>query len=215
MALGRRSGSSGDSHAVLYRAVSLLVGYPDDDLVAQLDEIEAALVHMTPAARERIGGFLRHVREHDLTETQSHYVEIFDMRRKCCLFLTYYAYGDTRKRGMALLTFKSAYRKGGVVMNSSELPDHLAVVLQFAGTVDEEIGRKLMMDHRAGLELIALALAEAKSFYAPIIRAVIDTLPALQGNDEEALQRLIAQGPPAEEVGLEPFAAPDLMGARR
>ena len=31
-----------------------------------------------------------------------------------CLHLTYYAYGDTRKRGMALLRFKHAYRNAGV-----------------------------------------------------------------------------------------------------
>ena len=35
----------------------------------------------------------------------------FDLRRRCCLHLTYYTHGDTRKRGLALVRFKQAYRR--------------------------------------------------------------------------------------------------------
>ena len=35
--------------------------------------------------------------------------------------------------------------------------------------------------------------------------AVCDTLPALQGEEADAVRRLVEQGPPAEEVGLEPY----------
>ena len=45
--------------------------------------------------------------------SQADYVETFDLRRRCCLYLTYYTYGDTRKRGMALLQFKHLYRGPG------------------------------------------------------------------------------------------------------
>ena len=44
-----------------------------------------------------------------LPELQADYVETFDTRRRCNLFLTYFAHGDTRKRGMALLRFKQTY----------------------------------------------------------------------------------------------------------
>ena len=36
-----------------------------------------------------------------LTELEEDYVDTFDNRRRHNLFLTYFAHGDTRKRGMA------------------------------------------------------------------------------------------------------------------
>jgi nitrate reductase delta subunit len=37
-----------------------------------------------------------------------HYVQTFDLRRRCALYLTYYRYGDTRKRGMAMIVSHTA-----------------------------------------------------------------------------------------------------------
>ena len=38
--------------------------------------------------------------------------------------------------------------------------------------------------------------------------AVTATLPALRGDERDAVRRLAAEGPPEEEVGLAPFAQP-------
>ena len=46
-------------------------------------------------------------------QQQADYVETFDLRRRCCLYLTYFTHGDTRKRGMALLQFKHLYGRAG------------------------------------------------------------------------------------------------------
>ncbi len=142
------------------------------------------------------------------------YVATFDLRRRCCLYLSYYAYGDTRKRGVALLAFKRAYRQAGVELATIELPDHLSVVLEFAATTDLAAGRALLLEHRAGVELLRLALQDAASPYADAVAAVTATLPALRGDERQAVARLAAEGPPGEDVGLEPFAQPDLMVAR-
>jgi len=136
------------------------------------------------------------------------YVETFDNRRRCNLFLTYFAHGDTRKRGMALLRFKQAYLQAGFVLDDAELPDHLCVVLEFAATVDQGLGRDLMLDHRAGLELLGLSLRELRSPWVHLIDAVTATLPPLRGDERDAVRRLAAEGPPEEEVGLAPFASP-------
>jgi nitrate reductase delta subunit len=44
-----------------------------------------------------------------------------------------------------------------------------------------------------------------------VLQAVCATLPPLVGDDREAVMKLAAQGPPAEEVGLAPFAPPETM----
>lgn len=76
------------------------------------------------------------------------------------LHLTYFAYGDTRRRGVALVEFKQAYRKAGVEWDEAEgeLPDHLCAVLQFGATLDADGAWKLLNDHRAGIEMLRLAL---------------------------------------------------------
>ncbi len=140
---------------------------------------------------------------------QAEYVETFDNRRRCNLFLTYFAHGDTRKRGMALLRFKQTYLRSGSVLDDAELPDHLCVVLEYAATIDQERGRGLMLDHRAGLELLRLSLADTGSPWAPVVDAVTATLPPLRGDERDAVRRLAAEGPPEEEVGLAPFATPE------
>ena len=88
----------------------------------------------------RSATFLDHLESTPLPELQADYVETFDTRRRCNLFLTYFAHGDTRKRGMALLRFKQTYLAAGFELDDAELPDHLCVVLEFAATVDQDAG---------------------------------------------------------------------------
>jgi nitrate reductase delta subunit len=127
---------------------------------------------------------------------------------------TYFAYGDTRRRGVALVQFKQAYRKAGVEWDddSGELPDHLCGVLQFGATVDPDGAWRLLNDHRAGIEMLRLALAGWRnddgtigSPWAGALRALCATLPVLQGEEEEAVRRLVEQGPPAEQVGMDGY----------
>jgi nitrate reductase delta subunit len=152
--------------------------------------------------------FAEHARTVPTQQLAEHFVETFDLKRRCCLYLTYYAHGDTRQRGMALLEFKSAYRRAGLELGPDELPDHLAVVLEYAA-IDPTGGRQLLLDHRAGIELLRLALEDTPSPYADVLRAVTATLPALGGDEREAVHRLAVQGPPTEEVGLAPFGPPE------
>jgi len=186
--------------------VSRLLDYPDPALVADLPvlaEVGAGL----PQGR-LLRPLLGHLAATPLLELQQDYVATFDQRRRCSLYLSYYAYGDTRKRGVALLEFKQAYRAAGVELDDGELPDHLCVLLEFAGSVDPAAGRRLLLEHRAGLELLHLSLRDAGSPYAAALDAVSATLPALRGDERDAVRRLVAQGPPGEDVGLDPFGPP-------
>jgi nitrate reductase delta subunit len=180
---------------IAWQSASLLLNYPDEKLLGQLDMIRSASQRLPREMGESIRGFADHLSSTPLTELQADYVETFDTRRRCNLFLTYFAHGDTRKRGMALLRFKQTYLRSGFILDDSELPDHLCVVLEYAATVDQRLGRNLMLDHRAGLELLRLSLRDAGS-------------PWLRGDERDAVRRLAAEGPPEEEVGLAPFATP-------
>ncbi|ADB33199.1 nitrate reductase molybdenum cofactor assembly chaperone [Kribbella flavida DSM 17836] len=193
---------------IAWQSASLLLDYPDEELPSRLELIEG-LCHRLPAAvGESLRSTVRDLRSADLATIQQEYVETFDTRRRHNLFLTYFAHGDTRRRGVALLRFKQTYLRSGFVLDDTELPDHLCVVLEYAATVDQRLGWGLLLDHRPGLELLRLALAEAGSRWHGAVEAVTSTLPRLAGDELVAIQRLAAEGPPQEEVGLTPYATP-------
>ena len=162
--------------------------------------------------------FLDHVDSTPLSELQRDYVATFDMRRRRCLYLSFWTHGDTRARGQAILAFKQRYRASGGEFDAAELPDHLAVVLEFAATVHPAAGVELLVDHRPALTLIREALAGADSPYSLVIEAVEATLPAAGGDVLERARRIARDGPPREAVGLEPYPVPpsmDSLGGRR
>ena len=205
--------------ALAWQVASVLLGYPDDDLVARLPALRAAVRELPGPVGEHLGRFLARLELDPLVELAADYVDTFDHTRRCCLYLTYYAHGDTRNRGMALLKFKNAYRIAGLQLAEDELPDHLSVVLEFGATSDATTATRLLTEHRAGLELLRLALVDRGSPYADVLEAVSLSLPPLKDRDAEAVSRLAAEGPPAEEVGLQPYGPPEYMpqpmGARR
>jgi nitrate reductase delta subunit len=116
---------------------------------------------------------------------------------------------------MALLRLKQTYAAAGLRLTDEELPDHLAVVLEYAAT-DPDRGAKLLTEHRAGVELLRLALHDGNSPWAAVLDSVSATLPPLHGDQHQAVARLAAAGPPGEQVGLDPFPAPFIpLGAHR
>jgi nitrate reductase delta subunit len=175
-----------------------------------LDELDAAAADTTPkAAREAFRRFVGWLRSTPPEEVAAHYVQTFDLRRRCALYLTYYRYGDTRKRGMAMVVFKTTYREAGFTPSEDELPDYLPMVLEFAALCPR--GQRLLHGHRSDLELLHRALQKAGSPYVDIVAAVSAQLPALRRRELDQVRRAWESGPPREEVGLEPFAPPEYV----
>jgi nitrate reductase delta subunit len=193
-----------------YKVASVLLQYPTMALFDGLGQLAEAASTAPRATREPFGIFLEWLRRTSPDAVARHYVETFDLRRRCALYLTYYRYGDTRKRGMAMLSFKAAYRAAGLEPSDAELPDYLPLVLDFAALHPR--GEKLLRSHRADLELLLRALRAAPSPYAGVIEAVCAQLPALRRPDRTLVRQFWESGPPAEDVGLEPFAPPDYLG---
>lgn len=196
-----------------YKLASVLLQYPTAALFDGRGQLAEAASAAPRASREPFGMFLDWLGRTPPDTVARHYVETFDLRRRCTLYLTYYRYGDTRKRGMAMLAFKAAYRAAGLEQLDGELPDYLPLVLDFAALHPR--GEKLLRSHRADLELLLHALREVPSPYADVVAAVCARLPALRRPDQALVRRLWESGPPEEEVGLEPFAPPGYLGRTR
>jgi len=208
------SGTVGDPtwRAVAARAASLLLRYPDEEVRAALPVVRAALDDLPTAVAGPLRAVAAQRAEAEPTRLAADYVQLFDFRRRCCLHLTYYSCGDTRKRGEALVGFAAAYKAAGCRVVDGELPDYLPAVLELA-TVDDG-GWRLLRNNRVGLDLLAEALAAEMSVYRHAIDAVRRMLPPPGPADLAAAARLARTGPPVEQVGLEPFGLVDTTGGR-
>jgi nitrate reductase molybdenum cofactor assembly chaperone NarJ/NarW len=196
--------------------LSFLLRYPDPGVAAARPELAAEVAALTPGpVRDSLEQFLAGWTG-DATQLAARYVETFDLRRRAALELTYYAHGDTRERGMALLRLKKLYRAAGLPMQSAELPDHLTVMLAFAALAPPGHGEALLAEHRPAIELLRLSLHDLDSAYAHVLDAVAALLPPLSAGDRTEVARLAREGPPEEAVGLEPYGPPEAMptGAR-
>lgn len=193
---------------------ALCLGYPDGALLDQLPLLRRTVAALPTPAATPLGRFVDYLGRTSAMKLARDYVETFDLRRRCCLYLSYYAHGDTRKRGMALLRFTHAYRSAGITLAGGELPDHLALVCEVAAR-DPETGLMLLRENRAGVELLRMALDEAGSAYLDVLDTIRAVLPEPAPRDLDKAMELARSGPPAEEVGLEPFAPPEYMGRRR
>jgi nitrate reductase delta subunit len=215
----------GGEQPLVCKIASVLLQYPDDRVYGRLGDVVAAAAGLAGAGQReplmRAAGWLR---DQGPAAAQRHYVQTFDLTRRCSPYLTYYRYGDTRQRGMALLALKHAYRRAGLQPAGTELPDYLPAVLEFAALAPGGAGTGLLRSHQPALELLRRALHDAGSPYAAVLDAVTATLPALSARQAADVRRLAADGPPTEQVGLgpagtvpagplAPFGPPELLGA--
>lgn len=201
-----------------YLAASWLLWYPDQQLTDRLDNVKALVAGLPPATGGPLGSFLAWLDEVGFTAAQQHYVDTFDMRRRTALYLSFWTDGDTRNRGYAILRFKQAYLASGMEMGDEELPDHLAVLLEFAALGNRLSGDALLVENRVGIGLMREALAKLGSPYAHVIGAVIATLPAMTDEIAQRMADLARSGPPTETVGLDPFPTAlnlETLGGRR
>jgi nitrate reductase molybdenum cofactor assembly chaperone NarJ/NarW len=197
-----------DERAVVLQAASVLMQYPDDRVLAAMPTVQEAAAELRGgSARRHLLDFLDAIRPMTALQLQEHYVETLDRKRRCCLYLTWWTEGETRRRGLALAQLKQLYRDNGFVLVCSELPDFLPVILEFAAVADVGLGLRVLQDRRAGLELLRLALLDADSPYAALVEAVCALLPGRSPQDEAAARALARSGPPGEQVGLEPYGS--------
>lgn len=182
--------------------------YPESRLYADLPFLRAALDDASPQAAALLAGFLDHVAATDPLDLYAHYTATFDTRNRRCLYLTWWADGDTRRRGMSLVRVKQIYREHGLRYADEELPDFLPVVLDFAAR-RPDAGTELLEEHRVGLELLRLAVAAADTPYGAVLEALCGTLPGPSPQTKEEAKAMARKGPPQELVGigspLEPF----------
>lgn len=192
------------------KLVSLLLQYPEPEAVAEIKALDPDEIGpVSGTQREALGRFLEWYRPQELDALRQSYVDNFDFDRLHSLHLTYQLHGDSRQRGLALLKIKNVYREAGLDPDGNELPDYLPLMLEFAVLNPE--GADLLDRHRESIELIRGGLDRKDSPWTGLFDVIRDGMPGLSRRQINRIRRIAAEGPPSEEVGMEPFAPPEVM----
>ena len=197
-----------DQRRITAMAASLLLDYPGGDLAEKLAAVDTHLDQLPPAIAAEFAAFTDAARGLGLRGMEEHYVDTFDQRRRCSLFLSYYSVGDTRQRGTAILAFRQALAQLGFEERREELPDHLCVVLEAVALSEGN-------QHAQTVEVLRAALSGIGSPFAHLVVAVAMALPEIDAETTHNYLDLIRSGPPAELVGIGtplpfPTAQPDI-----
>lgn len=177
-----------------FKALSLILSYPTIELQAAMPEVAAVLMsdaRMTPAARRGFAPLLDALAQDDIYALEETYVEMFDRSRTLSLNLFEHVHGESRDRGGAMVSLVETYRDAGFDPVTSELPDHLPVLLEFLATRPADEARDVLADAAHILAALAERLNRRESHYAAAFVA-LSQLAAVQA-DGEAVAELLAE----------------------
>ena len=203
---------AGRDRSLVLAVAARVLQYPDEELAPSLPVLYEAVAALAPAARAALARVVDHLGSRPLIELQAQYVATFDLRRRNALYLTYHLNGDTRRRGLAIWRFGELYRTRGCEPASGELGDFLPAILELAAACDPADAGVVdaIAEHLPSVIALRRSLEEDGSPYADAVRAVELALPEPSRSALDAVDRLVAEGPPMESVGLDPYAMPGM-----
>ncbi|MBW1980753.1 MAG: nitrate reductase molybdenum cofactor assembly chaperone [Deltaproteobacteria bacterium] len=170
---------------LLLKILSILLSYPDDQLLCGLPELEKAVGEIADSAvREECLRFLVYVSNTALLRLQEEYTATFDLNPATCLNLTYHKWGDDRERGRALIEFLELYERSGYEKSSGELADYLPIILEFLSICPEDQYHWQPEAYHLQLKEIGSCLRQLASPYAGLLRIVAAIFADLEDKGE-------------------------------
>lgn len=173
---GKAAASSKPDSAGL-KLVSYLLQYPDDVFLAELPDLKAVIDRWPDASvRRSLQPFCKYLMETTPLEVQEAYTAAFDLNSGTCLNLTYHRWGDDEKRGRILAQLLQIYDQAGYACDGSELPDHLALVLEFCALQPRWADDALLVGILEVLGPLAQRLTAFESPYARVVEGAAHLL---------------------------------------
>ena len=176
------------------KAFSLVLGYPTRELQQAMPQISSVILsdsRLTTLSRRKIEPLLELLATDDIYDLEERYVLLFDRSRTLSLNLFEHVHGESRDRGGAMVSLLETYRDGGFEPATSELPDHLPVLLEFLALSSLSEARKTLADAAHILEALAIRLSRRESPYAAVFAALLEI--AGVKSDEAAVSGLLSE----------------------
>lgn len=157
------------------KLISCLLQYPDESLLKLLPAFRQVLHEIDDiSVCNKYDKILSYLEQTPLIQLQEEYTETFDLVPSNCMNLTYHIWGDTEKRGSALVHLEEIYLKSGFERTTSELPDFLPLMLEFVSERPDAANSEIIPFYGTVVEILAQRLRRAGSSYALLFEQLID-----------------------------------------
>lgn len=189
------------------KALSLTLSYPNVDLQEAMPEIGAILgadPRIAPDTRAALQALADGLGKDDLFDVQESYVMLFDRSRTLSLNLFEHVHGESRDRGGAMVSLIETYREGGFEPATTELPDHLPVLLEFLSTRPFAEAQETLADAAHIFDALVTRLMRRESGYGAAF-AALSQLAGAQ-SDADAVAGMLAE-PDDDPTDLEALDA--------
>ena len=176
------------------KAFSLLLSYPTCELQHAMPEISAVLAsdtRLTAAARRALRPLVEDLSGRDIYDLEEQFVLLFDRSRTLSLNLFEHVHGESRDRGGAMVSLVETYREGGFDPVTSELPDHLPVLLEFLATRSAVVAQETLADAAHIFEALNARLVRRESPYCAVFTCLLQ-LAGVKA-DQDAVAEMLAQ----------------------
>lgn len=180
-----------------FKALSVLLSYPTDELVTGTGEISEVLENdpRIPApSKQRLHKLVAELTGDDRYDLQERYVLLFDRTRSLSLHLFEHVHGEGRNRGQAMIDLMQMYDKYGLEIEARELPDFIPIFLEYVALLPETEARELLAQPAHIFAALAERLRKRHSSYEAVFRALV-ALAAVH-LDEEVVSTLLEMPDP-------------------
>lgn len=163
-------------HDRTLKCISLMLSYPTRALQEAMSEVGGVLAsdtRLTAQARRALRPLVEELACRDIYDLEEQFVLLFDRSRTLSLNLFEHVHGESRDRGGAMVSLVETYREAGFEPASSELPDHLPLLLEFLSTQPPQVAREILADAAHIFAALAERLKRRDSAYAALFEALV------------------------------------------
>lgn len=157
------------------QVLSVLLHYPDDDLLSRLDEIASSADRSHSAEiKSAIQAYIHFLKAHAPIHVQERYTAVFDMNPATTMNMTYHAYGDNEKRAAALARLQHNYEQAGWERITGELPDYLPMMLEFLSICPQPEYTAPVWQCLRGIQPLVERLKKNEPIYAVLLQPIVN-----------------------------------------
>ena len=125
----------------VYQLLADIFDYPNPAMPLSVNRLMFLLEEEEPKAAAALAEFQSVLETAGIARLQELYIQIFDFRADCSLYVGHYLFGESGRRGQFLAELTERYRERQLPA-TSDMPDHISCLLRYLAALEpgEEAG---------------------------------------------------------------------------
>jgi len=185
-----------NSNREIYHLFAELFQYPNEKTREHAEKCQEILSRVSPRCAGLLREFAAFLENTPSSSVEEVYTSTFDLQPSCCPYIGWHLFGESYKRGAFLASLRAEYRKHNF-SEKNELPDHIAIVLDFLASSESDVADELVSDCLVpAIEAMLQGFPRNENAYKSLLLALLSSLKEHK------------ESPPANE-GAEVFDSAD------